>query len=278
MKSLSSLNEKKEKLEKQHVLIFGAGGWGTWVSLNLALCGFGEITLVDGDNVELSNLNRQVLYTHENLGMPKVKAAEEALKKINPNIKVNIINKFLRSEGASLGQLVLLLEKLIPTSCTSIVLAWTNLSYFKENTVEEAIHILAHRLKIPVIEIGADPLFVSVGPLYVNDHHSVCFSCVKSQTQQAHYSSDKTVQSLQETRIKNGRKNYQPLNSYQNAPSLSIMGGLVVDQLIKFVTSCEAPLIIGKRYQLSLQSYEIREESFHCSPSCSQQGSIKEVC
>ncbi|MBX9786968.1 MAG: ThiF family adenylyltransferase [Alphaproteobacteria bacterium] len=273
--SLVEQNEKpgsyyQEKLKQQHVFIFGVGGGGTWVSLNLALCGFGEITLVDGDNVEFSNLNRQVLYTNENLGMPKVKAAEEALKKINPNIKVNIINKFLRSDGASLEQLMLSLEKLISPNCTLIVLAWENLSYFQENTAEEAIHTLAHHLKIPVIEIGADPLSVSVGPLYVNDHHSTCFACVKSQTQQTYYSPDKTVQALQRARLKDGRQNYKPLNFYQHAPSLSIAGGLVVDQLIKFVTSCEAPLIIGKRYQLSLQSYEMNIEHLQCGPSCSQ--------
>ena len=254
----------QEKLKQQHVLVLGAGGGGGWISLNLSLCGFGEITLVDGDAVELSNLNRQVLYHHENIGAAKVHAAQMNLRKINPTIKVNTINKFLRPEENEL-------EKLIPHNCTLIVLAWTNLSYFKNNTVEERIHKLAHRLKIPVVEIGSDPLSVSVGPLYVNDHISPCFECAKLQMKEEYYSLDDAIQSLQKFRLRNGRKNLnKPLNSYQNAPSLSIMGGLAVDQLMKFVTTCEKPLIIGNRFNLSLQTFQTRTENFQCNSSCSQ--------
>ena len=252
----------QEKLKQQHVLVLGAGGWGTWMTLNLSLCGFGEITLVDGDAVELSNLNRQVLYHHENIGTAKVHAAQTNLRKINPTIKINTINKFLRPEENEL-------EKLIPHNCTLIVLAWENLAYFKKNTLEESIHKLAYRLKIPIIEIGADPLSVSVGPLYVNDHASLCFECVLSRIRQECVSPDNSIQSLRNLRIKNGRKNLgKKLNFYQNTPSLSIMSGLVIDQLVKFVTSCEKPLIIENRFNFSLQTYQIRTESFQCYQSC----------
>ncbi len=252
----------QEKLKQQHVIIFGVGGWGTWIALNLSLSGFGELTLVDGDVVELSNLNRQVLYTHENIGMAKVEAARIRLSKINPNTKVNIVNKFIRSKEESLTEL-------IPSNCTLIVLAWENLAYFKEGTIEESIHNYAYRFRIPIIEIGADPLSVSVGPLYANDHSSVCFKCVKEQIRQRYYSLDENIQSLQSFRLKEGRQNLSShLNSYQNASSLSLMSGCAVDQLIKFVTSCEKVKILGQKIQISLQSYNLITESFKCTTSC----------
>ena len=77
----------QEKLKKAKVAVFGMGGWGTWVSLNLALNGFGHIRIVDGDFIEASNLNRQVLYRPKHLGMSKVEAAVDSINEINPYIK-----------------------------------------------------------------------------------------------------------------------------------------------------------------------------------------------
>ncbi len=78
----------QENLGKASVLIAGVGGLGGFSSLNLALAGVGKIILVDHDNVEESNLNRQVLYRMDDLGKKKVYVAARRLRELNPQVDV----------------------------------------------------------------------------------------------------------------------------------------------------------------------------------------------
>lgn len=75
----------REKLKKAKILILGCGGIGSHVAWNMAALGIGHIYLVDGDCVEVSNLNRQLLYDMEDLGRPKALSLGQKLKKINPD-------------------------------------------------------------------------------------------------------------------------------------------------------------------------------------------------
>ena len=78
----------QEKLKESHVVVAGLGGLGCSASLYLACAGVGHITIVDCDHVELSNLNRQVLYWEEDIGEKKPFLAERKLTKLNPSIKL----------------------------------------------------------------------------------------------------------------------------------------------------------------------------------------------
>jgi len=80
--------ENQLKLKKTSVLIVGLGGLGSSVSLYLAAAGVGRMVLVDNGVVELSNLQRQVLYNIDDIGKPKALVAREKLVKLNPNILV----------------------------------------------------------------------------------------------------------------------------------------------------------------------------------------------
>ncbi|MCX6013856.1 MAG: HesA/MoeB/ThiF family protein [Chloroflexi bacterium] len=78
----------QEKLKKSHVVIAGAGGLGCPASTYLAYAGIGQITIIDNENIELSNLNRQILHWTENIGQKKVVSASDKLSRINPSIKI----------------------------------------------------------------------------------------------------------------------------------------------------------------------------------------------
>lgn len=80
--------EGQEKIAKGKVLIIGAGGLGAPAALYLAAAGVGTLGLVDGDNVELSNLQRQVIHFTCDIGSPKVLSAKEKIVLINPEVKV----------------------------------------------------------------------------------------------------------------------------------------------------------------------------------------------
>ncbi len=80
--------EGQEKILKGKVLIIGVGGLGAPAALYLSAAGVGTIGLVDSDNVELSNLQRQVIHFSPDVGKPKVLSAKEKIEKINPDVKV----------------------------------------------------------------------------------------------------------------------------------------------------------------------------------------------
>ncbi len=87
--ALKEIGEEGQlKLKNSKVAIVGAGGLGSPCALYLSVSGIGEITLIDKDVVELSNLNRQVLHWHRDIGKPKVISFEEKLKELNPYLKV----------------------------------------------------------------------------------------------------------------------------------------------------------------------------------------------
>ncbi|KAF0994149.1 ThiF family adenylyltransferase [Geobacillus sp. TFV-3] len=89
----------QERLRNASVAIIGVGGYGTALAMLLAGAGIGHLILVDGDVVEESNLSRQLLYRKEHIGLPKVQAAKRELLSINPYIKVETINKFIKKES-----------------------------------------------------------------------------------------------------------------------------------------------------------------------------------
>ncbi|MFZ9615496.1 MAG: HesA/MoeB/ThiF family protein [Fluviibacter sp.] len=81
--------EGQEKLLASHALIIGAGGLGSPAALYLASAGVGTLSIADGDTVDLSNLQRQILHTESRIGLTKTQSAAEALHTVNPECRVN---------------------------------------------------------------------------------------------------------------------------------------------------------------------------------------------
>lgn len=92
--------EGQERIAASNVLIVGAGGLGSPVITYLAAAGVGHIGVVDGDIVELSNLQRQVVFSTFDLGRKKAVAAGERIKEINPDVRVEVYDEFLSLENA----------------------------------------------------------------------------------------------------------------------------------------------------------------------------------
>lgn len=90
-----------EKLKNSHVIVFGAGGVGGHAIDALSRSFIGAITVVDNDEISLSNINRQILATHKTVGMKKTQAAKERILDINPLCKVTTFDTFFLPENSS---------------------------------------------------------------------------------------------------------------------------------------------------------------------------------
>ena len=87
-----------EKLKSANILIVGVGGVGAYAAEMLVRAGVGNITIVDADKVSLSNCNRQLVALHSTVGKSKVDVLAERLSDINPELKINKIEAFIKDE------------------------------------------------------------------------------------------------------------------------------------------------------------------------------------
>lgn len=86
------------KLKNSKVAVFGIGGVGSFTVEALARCGVGNLTLIDDDNVCLTNINRQIHATTKTVGKPKVEVMRDRVLEINPKAKVEALQKFYSSD------------------------------------------------------------------------------------------------------------------------------------------------------------------------------------
>lgn len=94
-------NENVEKLFDKHVIVFGVGGVGGYVVEALVRSGVGNISIVDNDVVNESNINRQIIAFHSTIGMQKVEVLKNRILDINPDCQVFVHNQFFLPENSN---------------------------------------------------------------------------------------------------------------------------------------------------------------------------------
>ncbi|MBQ2590152.1 MAG: tRNA threonylcarbamoyladenosine dehydratase [Paludibacteraceae bacterium] len=92
-------DEGFEKLNSSHVLVVGLGGVGGYVAEQLTRAGIGELTIVDGDVVSQSNMNRQLLALQSTQGKPKAEVMAARLRDINPDVKLHVVSQFMKDQA-----------------------------------------------------------------------------------------------------------------------------------------------------------------------------------
>ena len=154
--------EGQEKLLGSSALVIGAGGLGSPAALYLAAAGVGTITLADGDTVDLTNLQRQILHTTESVGRPKAVSGREALRKINPEVKVVPLQQRLQDEA--LGALV---------ASSSVVLDCSD-NFATRHAVNRAC-VRSHK---PLVSGAAVRFDGQVSVFDLRDELSPCYHCL----------------------------------------------------------------------------------------------------
>lgn len=147
-------NDGFKKLQNAHVCIIGAGGVGSWVAESLARSGIGQITLIDADDICVTNVNRQIHALTETIGHEKVSAMAARIKSINPECLVNTeVTFFLESTA----------EKLLSPKYTFVVDAIDSIKH------KSLLIALCKQKDIPMITIGGAGGKVNIADIQVCD-------------------------------------------------------------------------------------------------------------
>lgn len=91
--------EALEKLKSKHVLVVGLGGVGAYAAEQICRAGIGEMTIVDADVVDETNINRQLIALTSTIGNPKTELLKDRLLQINPHLKLHVIQEFIKDES-----------------------------------------------------------------------------------------------------------------------------------------------------------------------------------
>ena len=149
--------EAMKALRTKRVIIFGVGGVGSWCAEALVRTGLTHLTIVDGDTVQPSNINRQLPATRATLGMPKVEALKERLLSINPDAEIEAVAEFYHDDDENLKSKILHHQYLIDAI----------------DSVDDKVHLILYASRVRGMKVfssmGAalrfDPTKVTTGEL-----------------------------------------------------------------------------------------------------------------
>ena len=161
--------EAQEKLKFANVLIVGCGGIGCTSAELLARAGVGQITLIDADTIEISNLQRQIAYVEENIGFYKSEILAKRLKQINPHIRIESYSSKLDKSNA---EQLISTQDLVLDGCDNF-------------TTRYLVNQICTQLNVPLISASAIGF---QGQLFMVEGDSACYECLFPKEEHANES------------------------------------------------------------------------------------------
>ncbi len=161
--------EAQEKLKLANVLIVGCGGIGCTSAELLARAGVGQITLIDADTIEISNLQRQIAYVEENIGFYKSEILAKRLKQINPHIRIESYSSKLDKSNA---EQLISTQDLVLDGCDNF-------------TTRYLVNQICTQLNVPLISASAIGF---QGQLFMVEGDSACYECLFPKEEHANES------------------------------------------------------------------------------------------
>lgn len=204
--------ELQRRLASAHVVVLGCGGLGSWAAAGLACVGIGRLTLVDDDVVELSNLNRQLLFREADLARPKVEAAAAALRSFNSGLDVLPLRRRIEGEGD--------VREVIEGA--TFVLALADRPPY---AIARWINRACHSAGVPHISAGQLPPTIRVGPIVVPGE-TACIECLELMLREQNPLYDR----LEALRVADTR----PMATL--GPASGIVGSVIATEVLHFVT------------------------------------------
>jgi bacteriocin biosynthesis cyclodehydratase domain-containing protein len=224
--------ELQARLAEAQVTILGLGGLGCWVASALACTGIGRLVVVDGDVVELSNLNRQILYTPDDIGKSKALTGARALQAFNPSIEVIPIPRRLEDE-----------EAVVAAARGSAMIA--ELADWPVGKITRWAAGASHRLGIPHIQASQDPPAVRFGPTFIPGETG-CGQCQARRFQRQHELYDEMLE-FSATRV-------QEIATF--GPACAMIGGVLANEIVNVLLGMAPPATLGRAAMIDLRTLE----------------------
>jgi len=237
-------SEAQRRLREAKVAVLGVGGLGAACARSLASIGVGEIWLVDGDRVELHNLNRQTLYTEADLGLLKVEVATARLRAFNPGIRITSTARRLESQ-AEIADFI--------DGADAVVDA----ADWPARDIERWCNGASFETGVPYITMSHFPPVARTGPLYVPGRTG-CFNCQEIAWRRQYPLFDVVAE---ERRAK-------PPVAATLGPACELIAGHVGLEIMHLLTGLAEPSTLGVSQMVDLRTMEIEREAVVPEPDC----------
>jgi bacteriocin biosynthesis cyclodehydratase domain-containing protein len=232
------------RLASSRIVVLGVGGLGGWSALSLACCGVGEMLLVDGDLVEESNLNRQVLYSEADIGRPKVEVAAERLGAFNSRMRLQTIPERVDGEesvAAVIGDYDLVIDA----------------ADWPAHEIEQWVNGACFAAEIPYITMSHFPPIARVGPLYVPGVTG-CFACQVAAYRRSYPMFDIAID----------QRRAKPSPAATLGPACGLIGGQVGLDVMHHLTGLAEPSTQGVGHIYDLRTMDVEREPVVPEPDC----------
>jgi molybdopterin-synthase adenylyltransferase len=237
-------SECQERLREAKVAVLGVGGLGGWSAWALACTGVGEMWLIDGDRVELSNMNRQILYTEADIGELKVECAAARLRAFNSGMKITTEARRLESE-----------EDIAEFVAGSDVVI--DAADWPAHDIERWCNAACFAAGIPYITMSHFPPIARVGPLYVPGKTG-CFICQEIGYRREYPLFDVAVE----------QRRAKPSPAATLGPACGLIGGQVAMEVLHLLTGLSRPSTQGVSHIYDLRTMEVKREPVVPEPEC----------
>ena len=236
--------ECQERLRAARIAVLGVGGLGSWAAIALACCGIGEMRLIDGDEIEISNLNRQILYAEADLGRPKVEVAAERLRAFDSACRITATRRRLESE-ADIAEFVAGADVVIDAADWPAhdIERWCNAACFEAG--------------IPYITMSHFPPVARVGPLYVPGKTG-CFVCQEIAYRREYPLFDIVIE----------QQRAKPSPAATLGPACGLIGGHVALDVMHLLTGLSKPSTHGVAHLYDLRTMEVKHDRVVPKPDC----------
>lgn len=237
-------SQAQARLASARVVALGVGGLGGWSALSLACCGIGEMLLIDGDRVEVSNLNRQILYTEADVGRLKAEVAAERLGAFNSAMRLETIPTRLEGEE----------EIAAAIAGFDIVI---DAADWPAHEIEQWVNNACFAAEIPYITMSHFPPIARVGPLYVPGVTG-CFACQVTAYRRSYPMFDVAVD----------QRRAKPSPAATLGPACGLIGGHIGLDVMHFLTGLAQPSTQGTGHIYDLRTMEVEREKVVPEQDC----------
>jgi bacteriocin biosynthesis cyclodehydratase domain-containing protein len=232
------------KLESARIAVLGVGGLGGWSALALSSCGIGKMLLVDFDKVELTNLNRQVIYGEPDIGRPKAEVAAERLATFNSRMELEVMDKRLGSEA----------DVAATIEGYDVVIDAVD---WPAHEIEHWVNSACFAAGIPFIAMSHFPPAARVGPFYVPGQTG-CYACQEIAYRRSY--------PLFDLVIEQSRAKESPAGTL--GPPCGLIGSLIALEIMHFLTGLAEPATLGASLVYDLRTLEVEREAVVPEADC----------